>query len=383
MDRFTRVLYSFLAALALIALFSVAQTASASYTAVPIPPVSVYTSSGVRMAQATLEVRSSAGLPTRYATSRVPVSLTSAGRLARSAMGGPVGAAILALSAASMGWEWYQEAGEWRAQVPAGPAEEYESGWMIISARDSSLRYGPVPTPDYRPAIDFLVRDWHAHGYPLSYLETVPSTGAFPYRHLCAEPSPICPNGLVGFSQEYDKPFIFQPEPIPVSDEEIGQFLDEHPQLLQDVLEDALRSGAWQQHWPEMQDTVSDIEDTLNNVPDAADKLPTTRPAESTKLPIFCEWAPVVCDFITWFREDAPVPEHPELPVEEVEPVEWSSGLGGGSCPAPYTTTFQGQRIEYSFSDACYVASTFFRPLLISLSMIAAAFIIVGARAGV
>lgn len=87
----------------------------------------------------------------------------------------------------------------------------------------------------------------------------------------------------------------------------------------------------------------------------------------------------IVCDFLS---SDGEGEEHPGLPVEEVggEMVAYDSGLGGGSCPGSVGTSFMGQSISYDYSDACYVATTYFRPILLAIAAIAAAFIIVGAR---
>lgn len=86
-----------------------------------------------------------------------------------------------------------------------------------------------------------------------------------------------------------------------------------------------------------------------------------------------------ICDF---FSDDTPAPEHDAMPVTEVgdEFVSWSSGLSSGTCPSSVSASFMGQSFAYDYTDACYAAETFFRPILLAIAAIVAAMIIVGAR---
>lgn len=86
-----------------------------------------------------------------------------------------------------------------------------------------------------------------------------------------------------------------------------------------------------------------------------------------------------ICDF---FSDDTPAPEHDAMPVTEVgeEFVTWSSGLSSGTCPSSVSASFMGQSFAYDYTDACYAAETFFRPILLAIAAIVAAMIIVGAR---
>jgi hypothetical protein len=97
----------------------------------------------------------------------------------------------------------------------------------------------------------------------------------------------------------------------------------------------------------------------------------------SVEFPVFCTWASYVCDFIDWFTNDPGLPANPALPEETVGLTSWFSGWSEGSCPAPYESIYQGQTITISFDQACWAASTVFRPVLLVISFFIAGLIIV------
>lgn len=78
-------------------------------------------------------------------------------------------------------------------------------------------------------------------------------------------------------------------------------------------------------------------------------------------------------------------PERPEVPWDETppEPVQWSSGLGGGQCPAPHqvTVTLGGYSASptFEYTPLC-TAATYLRPVLIGAATILAAVIVAGLR---
>lgn len=109
------------------------------------------------------------------------------------------------------------------------------------------------------------------------------------------------------------------------------------------------------------------------------------KPAEE-EWPKFCTWAGVVCDFIDWFKKDDQTTDKPELPVDPVALPEqnWNSGLpSDASCPTVPAISFSlmGQSVnqEISMGPLCTVAEMF-RPFIIALSVLIAAYIIGGVR---
>lgn len=179
--------------------------------------------------------------------------------------------------------------------------------------------------------------------------------------------------------------------PQPVSHYDLGQLLKNHPDVINAILIDP-ETGA-PIHTPELVQAMNDLRKSIeaaNGIdpgPDATPKDPIeTQPMESA-WPTFCSWASTVCDFINWVKTDDPDTQRPEVPWEEENPASitqsWSSGLGGGSCPAPVTfsVSLSGTTAspEFSFEPVCQFG-TVMRPVIIALAAIIAGFIIAGVR---
>lgn len=138
-------------------------------------------------------------------------------------------------------------------------------------------------------------------------------------------------------------------------------------------------------------DGAPDVNIDIKPVPDPTvpDFDPTENPGSSTpedgqfELPAFCDWATVVCEWLEWTKEEPEEMEPDELPVDELTADDfkrdYSSGLGSGSCPAPVSFTLQGQTAQFSYENACWAATNLFKPVLLTIAGIMAAFIIVGA----
>lgn len=128
--------------------------------------------------------------------------------------------------------------------------------------------------------------------------------------------------------------------------------------------------------------STSDVTNTDPEEDTAATPSHPPGTAES-QWPGFCEWATVICDWIDWTKEEPENMEPDELPVDELTVAdlkkEYSSGLGSGSCPAPVSFTYQNQTSQFSYENACWAATNLFKPVLLTIAGIMAAFIIVGA----
>lgn len=98
----------------------------------------------------------------------------------------------------------------------------------------------------------------------------------------------------------------------------------------------------------------------------------------SADLPPFCSWAAVVCDFINWM-ETKPQQQPPQqLPVNPAPAgSSWSSGLGGGSCPAPYPFQVFGESYQLDITPICTLM-TDIRGLVLAACALIAAFILSG-----
>lgn len=75
--------------------------------------------------------------------------------------------------------------------------------------------------------------------------------------------------------------------------------------------------------------------------------------------------------------------ETPWVDGEGIEPSEWDSGLGGGSCPAPLSETItiagHSATVEFSFDPLCQFA-TLMQAIVITMSLLLSAYIIAGVR---
>jgi hypothetical protein len=101
----------------------------------------------------------------------------------------------------------------------------------------------------------------------------------------------------------------------------------------------------------------------------------------SLEFPTFCDWASVVCSFIDWVKGTEDFGPDAELPVTEipVTPSTWTSGLGGGACPANKSLNLSVWSGSVSFQPVCDLAG-YIRPLLILSALLIGAFIISGAN---
>lgn len=180
--------------------------------------------------------------------------------------------------------------------------------------------------------------------------------------------------------------------PVPIDDAALGDLIKNHPQIVNGVSTDP-DTGA-PRRTAELTNALNALARALEaangldpgslGVLAPADDLAEPVPSQ-TEWPGFCDWATVVCEFLEWVREDVPDPEKPEVPVEELLPQDiqqsWSSGLGGGSCPAPYSVAILDGSFEVSWDGICGFVDML-RPLLITIALVVGACIVAGVRVG-
>lgn len=390
-------------------------TPAHSATTVPFPTrglvnknMGAFLNDGVITYPATFETRSqtpaTANTPsqaiTRYTKRNVPLNKATAAKMAKGALAagtGPVGLAIsVGLIAASYLID--EETGEITTPSTILDNETAPSGKVfclisVVNQRCSTTRTGALhkvaaqmsisPTP---PCVTILSTS-SGGGYGQARIQ-------FPDNGQC-----IGGYGAANFLV-VNPPSGFTPDaPITESGRLItdDELLSSIPNLtVDDLIQDSIDSGRWPEEWNDIKEIAdlinrsmeNDLEGTThvevdNSVKNSAtnavpqQQTQTGNESEPFELPEFCSWASMLCD---WLYDDTQAPEVPEVPTTEVEPVEWSSGLGSGSCPANPTTEYSGQTIEYDLTEACWAASNVFKPILLALSLITAGFIVVGGR---
>lgn len=221
-------------------------------------------------------------------------------------------------------------------------------------------------------------------------------------RYNCFRPDINQTISSVAYESEYTMPnggwpsnFTndnFSSPPVPVSDADLGNLLKQNPQIVNAILIDPDTGAPIRTQ--ELTDALNDLRRSLeaaNGLEPGSDILPSddysqVQPSE-TQWPEFCGWATPVCDFITWFKDDGPEPEKPEVPWEIESPTDiqqtWSSGLGGGSCPSPhqFSVSLAGYTAnpEFSYDPICGFANIM-RPVVISLATILGVMMIAGFR---
>lgn len=301
----------------------------------------------------------------------------------------------LAMTAAEMsGWEFD---GSWFNKGDGIPNRELQGG-VYWCARQQD---GFVIAGTYCSDSQTEMRAWLLDqvivqgGMPYEVTEVVESWGNLLARHV--------DNGTLLASSvapmQYDLPTQYKTpgsrEPTPVTETEMAQAMasnaQNHHSLLHDIngnphqfpeVQTALNnmalgigaaSGTGQA--PTVDGDPVDPNNEDGNSPD-----PTGNPGKGSELPAFCEWAKVVCDFIEWYKDEGEPLEPVELPeADEEDPTQhWSSGQGGGSCPAPQTLTVMGQDLEFSYAPICDFADVI-RALVLVMSSILAVRILAGA----
>lgn len=181
--------------------------------------------------------------------------------------------------------------------------------------------------------------------------------------------------------------------PATIPHYDLGQLLKQYPHIINAILIDP-ETGA-----PYRTQEVTDALNDLRRALEAANGVTTPQPdlgvdtgwedgettPNETDWPGFCDWATTVCDAIEWFRSPDDEYEKPEVPWEElpVEQQEWSSGIGGGTCPAPVTFTVSVGGVsvspQFEMKPVCDFA-TLMRPLVIAIATLIAVYIVAGLR---
>lgn len=189
-------------------------------------------------------------------------------------------------------------------------------------------------------------------------------------------------------SSPYSPPVWSDPvaQPSPVSDAALADAIKANPQVWNDLLRNA--DGSVNRN-PDVQAGAQALADALSTGPapspteewDTGNQGGTPQPSAGGdfELPGFCDWATVVCDFITWAQDDDTPPDEGPIEVSEWTPTDsYNSGLGNGSCPADVPIAISNATFSFSYGPFCTLAG-YLRPLVIALAYITAGFILIGA----
>lgn len=331
---------------------------------------------------------------TRYTTKNTPLSKASLGKMAKGALAGPLG---IGITAAIIAADYLIDENTGEISVPS-------ESFNRLGTCSTTATFNP-------PITQTTFTQCQAQAYSgyagQLYVQTVNDGAGFcsVYRWVTGTVQPRRYWGIPCTEQSTRIPQTeLTTETTPATDSDVGDAIatndtNSNNKLIPNIIPESIESGRWRDEWPEAVTDSTTINDTLENdiegatnpttdptVTDSSTAAPppvtVTQPQDSmaTEWPLFCDWASYVCDFIDWVKTEPDPPDVPALPVETVEEVEWSSGLGGGSCPANPTFELMGASGEYDLSAICQAATDVFRPLIIFLSLIGAGFTIAGVR---
>ncbi len=338
---------------------------------------------------------------TEYAKTTGPVSSSTLGGFARKAIRGGVYGTAVALTVEGIidgaGWA----INELKDQVTTPGTEQAPLGEVNAYCITDAYNVGEFrcsPAPATLAAVAHMANKIAAQpcslhiyqaGYSTQYRCARPGAGPNEYVFV-VEGQVRKPTG--GWTPKYHNDSHYEP-PRTVTDDELGDAIRQNPQLVDSLLTDP-RTGR-PIMTPELQEQGDQLKQQLEQregIP-SSDPLPApnleddTAKDDGSPWPSFCSWASAVCQFIDWFKTDDQEAPAPEVPWEEEAPAQveqkWSSGLGGGSCPAPssFSVSLGGQSVspEFSYEGICQFA-TYMRPVIIALAAIIAGFIIAGVR---
>jgi len=187
------------------------------------------------------------------------------------------------------------------------------------------------------------------------------------------------------------------PTATPATDEAVGASvmpqLDSNPQLQNKIGTDP-STGAIdlnQQVLDKMTEIANEVakqndpNSTPVSAPVATDPNTQTDPEAITANQTFCAYAQVVCDFIDWVKTPSDEPPNADwklsdnVTTNEIQPVNYSSGIGTGTCPSPANISVLGASLEYSYQPICDLAGVA-RIFVLLFAYLSSGYILLGVR---
>lgn len=336
---------------------------------------------------------------TRYTTRSTLFSKARLGAMTRGALGGPLGIGITtALVAANFYLD--EDSGEITKTTPADTMPSTTGTRCYVDQGTNKGYYYDI----YAPACLTLIfpnGTTTSGGIQFEYDS---------YTRSCS--SGNCQLTIKGRSINYSTTLIYilgnflypdtsdVPNPLPVtqpaSDTDLSTTILNNPDLASDILSDSISSGRWPTEWPEAKDTADDISDTLGQDIEGtpaqdyddtiSDGSTVTQPPPETEsdieieFPVFCDWASIVCDFITWMQGEPEYPEDISLPTAEIDldDTNYDSGITVVTCPVPITVhinTFDLD-LQIKWDYLCGLAEMI-RPVVIAFSWLLGIYILI------
>lgn len=343
---------------------------------------------------------------TQYTIKKVPISLSTLGKLARAAMRGPVG---LSITAALMLKDiFYNE----QSDTFVSPADFCPPGFEAACARtDGAWSVVNKDFPDLASALGFyLSADCNVSGcVNLSmweFDELRPGTGDLPSFSIRMQ-------GITDNSYKFDTTSIgFYPGATPdqgnyevpgdmFSDTDVGQQFSDSvqsgefpPDIISDIANSSVSSGGWVDDWPELQAQVTnDIAALTQADAGTSPYSPAEEAAMKDEAATGIELQKQMADDLDAMRKQQEQEQENELPLVPPLPTqlpidnevidlpslstsEITSSVSG-VCPPPITFVAMGETYAVEYTPVCDLATTM-RPFLVALGWLVAAFVAFG-----
>lgn len=351
------------------------------------------TATGVNASMTTMYLNATGN--TTYHKVPVPINASTLGKLGKTALKriGPAAALYQTVKGILDGVGWFIDEARDQITIPGSPQQPLNpNGWCNTQSQPS-VCVNSVQAAKEITMAKFAgntdIRGWHIVDYPGPQYMNICGMPGTSYNGQCVRAenwfwrtTTGYPNGHPAATPDTD-----------ISDYDVGQLLKQHPEVINAILIDP-ETGA-----PIRTQEVIDALNNLRRALEAANGTGVPQPdlevddgweqgeetPHETEWPGFCEWAETVCSAIEWFRSEDDPYEKPEVPWEEtpVEMQSWSSGIGGGTCPAPisHTVTIGGVtgNLQFSVQPICDVGSKLY-PLVIAISTLLGLYIVGGWR---
>lgn len=360
-------------------------------------------------------------LPSVYNNVKLPISPRTVGKMAKTALGGPVGAALsAALLLDDLIAQKNPQTGEWEVTKQTVLDGDCESMSILSGILDLHAMYGTsTVTCEFSQSPGKFGGYWTATSSATCHDTTpLPFTGGNVHSHsmndgtglkLCKAvqwlSDPTAPSPATDL-EVYDafldnlksymwkralEDFLLNRKHEYMDDElsELRQALKQLEQAHQNAIDNNLTldsdieivTNSNTETTNNYSTELTEIQKTLNQIANNTTNLNVTVEMDAGKfdIPTDCDFSPTLCAFLDWFKTTDPLPEHPDIPVEDIVEQGFNSGLGEGSCPSPVQFHFQGAQLEYSYQPACD-AAPWFRAILLMIASLASAYILLGVR---
>lgn len=364
--------------------------AQAAPSVVPVGISPVSAAPGGLQTMATYQA-SGAGAANGYYSRPVLVSNNTLGGLAKGMLRRSVPVAGMVAAVAAAGWVIDELSGQVLSGPPV-PTSVPPGGTYYVDSLQGKSHPSAMASAQFMASnySGFYVID------PLVNCQPPNASGAYACQARLGQHSNpnnfLFPGNFVRINNTSDPINLTGPisQPVPVSDAQLGQLVKDSPQLWNEALRNpdgsVNRNPDVMAEADRLRDALTSPDPVTNPTPNPEAEWDTgqqggdPQAGGAADLPEFCGWASIVCQLADYLMDDGDDSED-QAPVEIVPDlsVSWSSGFGGGSCPAPVQFEVMGGDVVIPFDFLCELA-VYIRPVVLAGAALMALMIVGGFR---